>query len=184
MHITLFGSTERIGRALLDEALERGHEVTAVVDTGTPAPRTHPRIMVRRGDVRRPASVTAVARGRDVVVSAVEPGASGHGARSLVDGVRRAKGPRLVVVDDAGEPAHQDALTVYRHADPEVEWTYIVPAAVVEPGERTGRYRVSCNGALVDADGRSRISIEDLAAAIIDEAENPQHSRQRITFAY
>lgn len=179
MHITLFGSTGRIGRALLDEALERGHEITAVVDNGTPAPRTHPRIMVRQGDVLDAASVTAVARGRDVVVSAVD---GGDGARSLLDGVRRAKGPRLLVID--GASTQKDSLTFYREADPEVDWTFVVPAAVVEPGERTGRYRVSCNGALVDAGGASRISLEDLAAAIIDEAENSQHSRQRITFAY
>jgi putative NADH-flavin reductase len=36
----------------------------------------------------------------------------------------------------------------------------------------------------VDEQGRSRISAEDLAAAILDEVEQPRHSRRRFTVAY
>ena len=212
MHITLFGSTGRIGGALLDEALDRGHQVTTVVRSGTRAPRSHPRIMVRQGDVLDPASVAAVARGRDVVVSAVGPAAGGgpsvlvDGARSLLDGVRRARAPRLLVIGGAslevavgarrpdaagGSPerwevaeAHRDAFAIYRSADPEVDWTYVSPATLIEHGERTGRYRVAGDGTLADEHGRSRISIEDFAVAVIDEVETPQHTRQRVRFAY
>ena len=62
-------------------------------------------------------------------------------------------------------------------------WTYLSPPALLEPGERTGRYRRGTDTLLLDADGRSRISAEDLAAAVIDELETPGPDHL-ITVAY
>lgn len=53
------------------------------------------------------------------------------------------------------------------------DWTYLSPPALLEPGERTGHYRRGTDTLLLDADGRSWISAEDLAAAVIDELETP-----------
>jgi putative NADH-flavin reductase len=63
------------------------------------------------------------------------------------------------------------------------EWTYLSPPALLEPGERTGHYRRGTDTLLLDADGRSRISAEDLAAAVIDELETPGPDHL-ITVAY
>jgi putative NADH-flavin reductase len=81
-------------------------------------------------------------------------------------------------------PAHRDALELYRSAPASVDWTYVSPAATVELGQRTGRYRTAGDQAVVDEQGRSRISAEDLAVAILDEVEQPQHRRRRFTVAY
>jgi len=69
-------------------------------------------------------------------------------------------------------------------APPGVDWTYLSPAATVEVGERTGRYRTGGDRLVVDEHGQSRISAEDLAAAILDEVEQPRYRRQRFTIAY
>jgi putative NADH-flavin reductase len=55
---------------------------------------------------------------------------------------------------------------------------------VLEPGVRTGVYRVGADELLVTADGSSAISMEDLAVALVDEAETPKHHRTRFTVGY
>lgn len=51
-------------------------------------------------------------------------------------------------------------------------------------GERTGKFRLGRDELLRDAEGQSRISMEDFAAAMLDELERPQHIRQRFTVGY
>jgi putative NADH-flavin reductase len=78
--------------------------------------------------------------------------------------------------------SHREALNVYRVSNR--NWTYLSPALVTVPGERTGRFRLGGNQILVDAEGRSRISSEDCAVALIDEAETPRHIQRRFTVGY
>ncbi len=54
---------------------------------------------------------------------------------------------------------------------------YLSPTAVLEPGERTGRYRRGTETLLLGADGKSRISAEDLAVAVLDELRTPATDR-------
>jgi uncharacterized protein len=65
-----------------------------------------------------------------------------------------------------------------------VDWAYLSPAALLEPGERTGTYRLGTDELLVDAEGNSTISMEDLAVAVLDEVERPKQHRIRFTVAY
>ena len=62
--------------------------------------------------------------------------------------------------------------------------TYFSPAAETDPGERTGRFRTGGDQPVMDADGRSRISAEDAAVALIDEAELPRFIQRRFTIGY
>ena len=68
--------------------------------------------------------------------------------------------------------------------DPGLDWTYFAPAASFEPGVRTGRFRVGKDDLLLDAEGQSRISMEDYAIALVDELETPEHKRERFTAGY
>jgi putative NADH-flavin reductase len=79
--------------------------------------------------------------------------------------------------------AHRDALKLYQN-EKELEWTYISPAAEILPGTRTGIFRTGTDQLLTDEQGKSFISMEDFAIAVIDEIENPKHIRQRFTVAY
>lgn len=111
VNIAVFGATGTIGSRIVEEALERGHTVTAVVRDPAKLTDPDPRLNVITGDVLDPASVTAAAEGQDVVVSAVGGGdGPGHlatiepAARVLVEGLRALgeQAPRLVTVGGAG----------------------------------------------------------------------------------
>jgi drug/metabolite transporter (DMT)-like permease/putative NADH-flavin reductase len=60
---------------------------------------------------------------------------------------------------------------------PDADWVYLGPPALLEPGERTGRYRRGTDTLLTGPDGQSRISAEDLAVAVVDELETPGPER-------
>jgi len=215
MRIALFGAGGIIGRRILDEALRRGHQVTAVVRDPTRFSVPADRVAVVQGDVVDAASVAAAVRGHDAVISAVGPARTADAlpgmlvdaARALIDGLLRAHVRRLAIVGGAGSlevapglqlmdtpdfppawrpvaVAARDALAVYRAAPPGLDWTYVSPAAVIEPGKRTGTYRTGRDQLLTDRLGKSRISAEDFAVALLDEVERPAHVRQRITVAY
>jgi hypothetical protein len=129
-------------------------------------------------------------------------------ARGLLAGLAQAQVLRLVTAGGAGSlvvPSGQrlvdtpdfhdewkaealagsDALELFRTADDTpVNWTYISPGALLAPGERTGRYRTADDELLVDEHGRSHISMEDFAIAMLDEVEGDAHPRRRFTAAY
>ncbi|MEU2222259.1 NAD(P)H-binding protein [Streptomyces sp. NPDC018347] len=213
--IALFGATGTIGSRILDEALDRGHHVKAVVRDPAKLTKSHPDLTVVTGDILDPAAVAEAAEGQEAVISAVGGGdGPGHlatiepAAESLFAGLRSlgADAPRLVVVSGAGSlrtpdgklvwdaeglpefllqimHAHGDALDFYRTVS-DVRWTCLSPAAVIEPGERTGAYRTALEDLIVDDDGTSRITAEDYALALLDEIERPRHIGERFTVGY
>jgi hypothetical protein len=79
------------------------------------------------------------------------------------------------------------ALEYYRSVR-DVNWSFISPPPDMElnpaKSTRTGKYRVGGDQVLLDASGKSLLSMEDLAVAILDEAEHPQHKRRRFSVAY
>lgn len=78
--------------------------------------------------------------------------------------------------------AHEKALELLRGSS--IDWTYLSPSAFFEPGQRTGKFRLGQDELLTAADGKSWISMEDYAIALVDELEQPQHRRQRFTVGY
>lgn len=212
MNIALIGASGFIGSALRQEALARGHRVTALVSQPAklaPAPG----LTAVKVDVNDTAALATALAGHDAVFSAF----SGHaqadtlayylqGFRSVLAATRQAGVRRLLVVGGAGslevapglqlldtpqfpeaykataEGARQ-ALLLLR-AERELDWTMLSPSAMIAPGERTGRFRLGGDQLLTDAEGNSRISVEDYAAAFIAELEQPAHARQRFTVGY
>jgi putative NADH-flavin reductase len=78
----------------------------------------------------------------------------------------------------------REALAVWRNEAEGLDWTFLSPAAEIGPGERTGKYRTTGDPLLVDSVGKSFISFEDYAVAVLDELERPRHIRQRFGVAY
>ncbi|MFI6580925.1 NAD(P)-dependent oxidoreductase [Embleya sp. NPDC050493] len=213
MRITVFGAAGSVGSRVVSEALSRGHEVTAVVRDAARFPELHPEAEARVGDATRIEDVATLGAGRDVVISATRPApgneqALADTAEALLSGLA-GTGVRLLTVGGAGSltvPGDGDTLavddprfvpTAWRgialacnaqldvfRTDTEVDWTYLSPPANLEPGIRTGTFRLGTDELLVDNDGVSAISVEDLAVALIDEAEQPRHRRARFTVAY
>ena len=125
--------------------------------------------------------------------------------RALIAGARRAGAPRIIMVGGAGslevapglqivdaptfpdayKPialAHRDAYYVLRESD--LNWTYFSPAMMIQPGERTGRFRLGKDALVSDDKGNSSISAEDYAIALVDEVEQGRHTKQRFTIGY
>lgn len=207
MKIAIIGATGLVGTKILSESLDRGHEVTAIVRNPDGLP-TRPKLRAAKGDAARPMELASLVAGHDVVVSAFNPGKdeSGTGARSIMDAVKRSGVKRLLVVGGAGSlevapgkrlvdqpdfPAQwkDGALKTAAFLDDllgeaELDWAFVSPAAMLAPGERTGKYRVGGDQLMTDGDGESRISLEDYAVAMLDEVERPQHHRKRFSVAY
>lgn len=116
----------------------------------------------------------------------------GAGSLEIAPGVVRADSDELLhaALDQLGLPraygaavrGHRDALNVLRTSNR--LWTYFSPAEEIAPGERTGRFRIGGDQPVLDADGRSRVSVEDAAVALIDEAELPRFVQRRFTIGY
>jgi putative NADH-flavin reductase len=211
MKIALIGATGMIGQRILKEALSRGHEVTAIVRDPSRVKVENERLNVVIGNIFDEESIARAVRGHDLVISAFGPKAGEEqtlveATRSLISGVKKSGVSRLLSVGGAGslevapgvqlvdtpefpdfiKPialAHRDALEVYRQ-EKELNWTNVSPAAMIEPGERTGKYRTGTDQLIVNEQGESRISAEDYAVAMLDEAENPRFSRMRFTVGY
>ncbi|MBL8299425.1 MAG: NAD(P)-dependent oxidoreductase [Rhodanobacteraceae bacterium] len=209
MKVVLFGATGRAGSRLLQELVSRGHTVTASArDVGKlSASAAHD---VKQDDLADAGRIAETIRGADAVISAYAPPPDDTDqlvgvTQRQVDAVRRAGVARLLVVGGAGglqvapgvslidsghlptpylpiARSHVKALDVLRASD--VDWTYLAPAAFFEPGERKGTFRLGTDELITDANGESRISMEDYAIALVDELENGAQRRTRFSVGY
>jgi len=214
MRITVFGATGSVGHRVVTEALFRGHDVTAVTRDPARFHELHVAAKARAGDAGNVADVVELSTGQDLVIAATRPRAGSEHelvatTRSLLAGLAQT-GVRLLVSGGAGsltvpgagdtlvvdDPnfvppawrdiavACRDQLEACRGTETGVDWAYLSPPALLVPGERTGNYRLGTDELLVDAEGSSMISMEDLAVALVDEAEQARHHRTRFTVAY
>lgn len=213
MRITVFGAAGNVGSRVVSEALARGHDVTAVVRHPSRLGELHPAAKARTGDAASVEDAVDLSAGQDLVIAATRPPPGSEdelvtttkallaalartGTRLLVSGGAGSltipgTGGRTVI-DDPGllPPAYRDLAQACTdqlaacRADATVDWAYLSPAALLKPGKRTGHYRLGLDELLVDAAGTSAISMEDLAVALLDEAEHPKHHRTRFTAAY
>lgn len=65
-----------------------------------------------------------------------------------------------------------------------LDWTFFSAAALIGPGERTGKFRLGTDQLVTAADGKSSISYDDYAIALVDELDVPRHVRKRFTIGY
>ena len=107
----------------------------------------------------------------------------GAGSLEVKPGVQSVDTPEFPKEWKQGSLATREALNMLRK-EPSLEWSFLSPSADLSPGERTGTFRLGTDQLLRDANGQSRISIEDYGMAMIDELEHPRHVRQRFTVGY
>ncbi len=201
--IAIIGATGRAGSQLLEEALRRGHSVTAIArNTASLGPRA--RVVAKEVDVLDAKALQAALAGHDAVISAAH--FATIPASAILGPVKQAGVKRLLVVGGAGSlllpgggkvidspgfpeeyRAEASAGGVYLDTlrqERDLDWTFLSPSAEFVEGDRTGKFRLGQDELLIDAQGRSWITFADFAIAMIDELETPQHSRQRFTVGY
>lgn len=214
MRIALIGATGYVGSALLHEAMKRGHAVTAIVRDPSKLAVLHPGLTIKKGDILREQELNPLVTGQDLLLSAYNAGWKNPnlyedflaGYRAILAAARLLKSKRVIAIGGAGsleiEPGHQlvdspdfpeawktgalaarELLNRLRQ-EKDLQWTFVSPPIQLEPGEPAGRYRIGGDEVLADAQGVSRITLSDFAAAVLDEAEKPRHLQRRFTVAY
>src|SRR5579863_3429085 len=203
MKVAHIGGTGKVGGKILEELLRRGHTVTVIA--------RHPEKMAARqgvtpkaGDITNPDRLAPLLGGHDAVISSAPflPGSSSK----LLEAIRQSGVKRYLAVGGAGSlevapgkllkdsgnippewlPAINEATELLKllRADKQLDWTFFSPAALIGPGERTGKFRLGGDQLITATDGKSSISYDDYAIAMVDELERPQHIRKRFTIGY
>ena len=212
MKIILIGSTGFVGSHILDEALERGHEVHAVLRDINKMTKTHPNLFLIKADVMEEAELEDIFNtGYDAVISAYNPGWSNPniyddfmlGYKSILNALNDTGLKRIIIIGGAGSllmngskliddnkfpkaiyngaKAASDLLdTLYDNED-SLNWTMISPAINLIDGKRTNNFRLGKDSPVFNSENESVISVQDLAAAAVNELENPKHIRERFT---
>lgn len=206
MKVGIIGATGKVGSLILNEAKERGHEVTAIVRDGSKL--TDKDVPVIEKNIFN--ITTEDVKQFDVVVNAFgaplgEEQAHVDAGHALIEAVKGTD-TRIIVVGGAGSLYVDEAKTIKVLDTPEfpdifkptatgqgrnleelkqttdVKWTFISPSAFFDAeGKRTGAYKAGKDHLLVNSQGESYISYADYAIAVVDEIENGKHVNERFT---
>ncbi|ANF94781.1 NAD(P)-dependent oxidoreductase [Paenibacillus bovis] len=205
MKIAIIGATGKAGSRIAEEALSRGHEVTAFVRSAGKVQNDQLNVVEKEvTDL-----TTADVQDFEVLVNAFgTPDAEQHVVvgRHLIDILKGASNTRLIVVGGAGSLYVDDAHTTRLVDTPDfpdaykptatnqgknledlkqssgIQWTFVSPGAFFDPaGPRTGTYTLAGEQLTVNSEGNSYSSYADYAIAIVDEAEKAAHVNERIS---
>lgn len=208
MKVVVYGASGMIGQRVVTELLQRGHTVTGAARNPE---KIDPQagLTPMHADASDLSTLIQTAEGHDAVISAIGPDFQNPDTfqaqtDNLIQAFTQTHIPQVLVVGGAGglevapgvrvidTPEFPDAwkgisrqhiLALPKYKASDLNWTFVCPAIVIEPGERTGSYRVGGDQVVFDDAGQSYISAEDFAIALVDELENPRYSKQRITIA-
>ena len=217
-NVLLIGATGFVGSALLNELLNRGHKVTAIVRDAKKVKVQNENLTYVEADATAPAQLAEIAKGKDAVISAYNPGWANprlyedtlENYPKIVEGVKQAGVRRLLIVGGAGTlfvapgvrlidtgtlpaewiPGVKSLGEFYLNTlmkEQDIDWIFFSPAGNLgnlQPGTRTGKYRLGKDDMLFDDKGESFISVEDYAVAMVDELEQENHHKERFTAAY
>ncbi|KQM87646.1 3-beta hydroxysteroid dehydrogenase [Sphingomonas sp. Leaf23] len=202
MIVAVLGASGNAGSEITRELARRGHHVRAIARHPEKIP-SGGGITRLAGDAQDPEALAQLIGGVDAVVSALHFDVT---ADTLLAALRTAGVERLLVtggaaslevapglrlIDSPEFPAEWRAfamggiafLDALRGVD-DIDWTFFSPAALIEPGPRTGQYRIGTDTLVTDDAGVSRISFADYAIAMVDELEAHRYPRARFTAAY
>lgn len=216
MKIAIIGASGFVGSKLLKEALDRGHQLTAIVRHPEKITIQHPGLVKKGIDAFQTEELASALKGHDAVLSAYNAGWTNDNyvfdfitaAKSIQEAVRKAGIKRLIIVGGAGSleiapgvqlvdtpqfpaayksasMAVRDYYEMLKH-EKELDWTFVSPSINILPDQpgRTGKFRLGTDQPVFDKNQESRISVEDLAVAILDELEKNQFIKRRFTVGY
>ncbi len=212
MKIGVIGASGRIGQRIVAEAVSRGHQVTAFTSNTSKIPADPGKVAWKTADVMNADSVAQAMEGQDVLISSYGPAMGSDpkplatAAATLLKAAEKHPSVRVIMVGGAGSlevapgktvidaglippewiaipVAHKEALDAFK-SNSTAQWTYFSPAAMINPGERTGKFRLGGDQLIVGENGKSEISMEDYAIAMVDEAEQGKNIRKRFTIGY
>jgi putative NADH-flavin reductase len=203
MKIAIAGASGRAGSCISAELARRGHSVTGIARNPDKIAKLA-NVRAVSGDANDRAALAKLWAGHDAAVSSIH--FLDSDAEALIGAARDSGVPRYLVVGGAGSlevaPGVQlvtvpDFPAAYKaeaekggaflerlRQEKELNWTFLSPSALIDFGNRTGKFRLGTDQLLVDSAGKSWISFEDFAVALADEIERPAHIRSRFTVGY
>jgi uncharacterized protein YbjT (DUF2867 family) len=203
MRVVVFGAAGRVGRRVVEYALEAGHEVRAVVRTAPQVPfPASDRLHLDRGDATDPLVAAMCVRGAGAVVSAVGNGVPEAGVQLRTEATRRILAamdvhgvPRFVLVSAAAVlpgpwAADETPGLAALIADHRGAWAAVEASGVdytlacadrITAGGRRRDYRRAIEAL---PEGGREISPEDVADFVVDALDAPDYSRTRVGIAY
>ncbi|WP_345952775.1 NAD(P)-dependent oxidoreductase [Mucilaginibacter sp. PAMB04168] len=214
MKIAIIGATGFVGPKVVNEALSRGHEVTAFARQPEKLDIENEMLTKQSVDVTDTDILANLMVGHDVVISTFNAGWTNpnlyndflNGARSIQEATKKAGIKRYIFVGGAGsleiEPGVQLVDTPNFPAEykpgatsardyltelkneQELDWTFLSPAINLHPGNRTGVYRLGTDTPVFNEAGKNDISVDDLAVALLDEVEQNRFVKKRFTLGY
>jgi len=186
MKIIVFGASGSIGRQVVGQAIEQGHDVTAFTRDASRVGGSNPNVRVVEGDVLDRAAVTSAIAGHDAVLVSLGAGRKGGlrapGTKVIIDAMHATGVRRLICQSTLGAgdsrgnldffwkylmfgallrgayADHQEQELHVRQSD--LDWTIVRPGAFTD-GDRTGHYRHGFAGD--DRTTQLRISRADVA---------------------
>jgi uncharacterized protein len=206
MNIAVIGASGKAGNLILNEAGNRGHNVTAIVRDASKIQDENISVIEKNVFNLTSDDVKVF----DVVINAFgaplgEEQAHVEAGHVLIEALKGTS-TRLIVVGGAGSLFVDENKKVRVIDTPEfpdmfkptaqgqarnlqelqesadLTWTFISPSAIFNPeGKRTRAYQAGKDHLLVNTKGESYISYADFAIAVVDEVENPQHLNERFT---
>ncbi|MBK5344677.1 NAD(P)-dependent oxidoreductase [Pseudomonas sp. TH49] len=201
--IAIIGASGNVGTQLVAEALSRNHTVTAIARDPSKL-GVRPDLNLKPVDLNDSTALLKAIAGHDVVISSVRfsglvPGTlinvlkqsdvdrfivvGGAASLNLADGTRLLDSPHFPAEYKPEASAAVEFLAALRQEHGLV-WTFVSPSMEFLSGERTGKFRTGLDDLLTDGKGRSWISYQDFAVALLDEIEKPAHLKQRFTVGY
>ena len=209
MKLTVFGATGKVGRNVIDQALEQGHEVIAFARSPEKLSKHDQNLQVMKGDVLDPASVERAVDGSDVVICALgmplmnKDGLRAKGTRNIIDAMERTGVRRLVCLSGLGAGDSWNTLPVhYKYlifpllmrrvfADHErqenhvtgspLDWVLVRPGNFVK-GPHTGSYR---HGFTADDEpSKLRISHADVADFMVRQVTDDTYLHRAASLSY
>jgi putative NADH-flavin reductase len=194
MNLLIIGATRGIGFQLLEQALQVGHTVTALVRDAQKMPKQHDRLRVIQGDILDLESVQSAMAEQEAVCITIGIGITwkpvrvfSQGTRNVLEAMRRQGVRRLICITGIGagdSKGHGGFLydrffnpillkTIYEDKDrqetliraSETEWTIVRPGLLTN-GPLTKKYQVITDLTDVTA---GKISRADVAHFILEE---------------
>lgn len=211
MKLAILGASGWIGSTITAEAISRGHEVIGLARDLSKLPT---QITQQKAfDLQNDDDLKNAIAGADALIVSISGRAKGNHeivaatAQKILAELPNTDVSRLIWVGGAGSLevapgvtllsvpefpedykgeaiAQGEALTVFKDSHSKIDWTFVSPAAEIFPGERSGDYRVGGDQLVSDAEGNSKISVQDYAVGFMDEVESGAHPQQRIGLAY
>jgi putative NADH-flavin reductase len=202
MKIAILGATGNLGTYYVDEALRRGHNVTAISRHASKLPK-HDNLTIVELDVNDVNALAKALEGQDAVLSALAYDSAD--GRKMLDAAKKAGVKHLVVSGSFASFEYEPGKLILDHPDfpkeyypmaergvnfynvisqeKDLNWSYIAPSMEFLAEGPRGNYKIE-RAPIYDQNGKSSISFGDLAVALMNEVENPAYRHERVTIGY